>query len=186
MYTTPRMTSYTIHCENLDSSLQQCRQRQSVRELFYAEPQLGPVLPLPPLHWQTWLTSQRGELLPGTMYSLRFTAYIVPCTVNSVQYTVYSARFLSLFCLYQLVPLLHVGLSSPGSLPVVSSCWGRTHYTLRGRGKELQMARQKEKKCISFPHHFNKVIGEGNDRLNSNDIEKANYFKSDIISRKIY
>ena len=101
------------HCENLDSSLQQCRQRQSVRELFYAEPQLGPVLPLPPLHWQTWLTSQRGELLPGTMYSLRFTAYIVPCTVNSVQYTVYSARFLSLFCLYQLVPPLHVRLSSP-------------------------------------------------------------------------
>ena len=44
------------------------------------------------------------------------------------------------------------------------------------------MARQKEKKCISFPHHFNKVIGEGNDRLNSNDIEKANYFKSDIKS----
>ena len=37
------------HCENPDSSLQQCRQRQSVRELFYAEPQLGPVLPLQPL-----------------------------------------------------------------------------------------------------------------------------------------
>ena len=128
----------SIHCENLDSSLQQCRQRQSVRELFYAEPQLGPVLPLPPLHWQTWLTSQRGELLPGTMYSLRFTAYIVPCTVNSVQYTVYSARFLSLFCLYQLVPPLHVRLSSPGSLPVVSSCWGRTHYTLRGGRMALQ------------------------------------------------
>ena len=36
------------YCENLDSSLQQCRQRQSVRELFYAEPQLGPVLSLPP------------------------------------------------------------------------------------------------------------------------------------------
>ena len=35
-----------IHCEKLGSILQQGRQHQSVRELFYAEPQLGPVLPL--------------------------------------------------------------------------------------------------------------------------------------------
>ena len=35
-----------IHCEKLGSILQQGWQHQSVRELFYAEPQLGPVLPL--------------------------------------------------------------------------------------------------------------------------------------------
>ena len=30
---------------------------------------------------------------------------------------------------------MHVGLSSPGPVPVISSCWGRTHYTLRGGGR---------------------------------------------------
>ena len=35
------------HCEKLDSSLQQCWQHQSLRALFYAEPQLGLALPLP-------------------------------------------------------------------------------------------------------------------------------------------
>ena len=89
------------------------------------------------------LSTRLGEPLAGTMY-------IVQCTVNSLQCTVYSARFLSLFCLYQLVPLLHVGLSSPESLPVVISCWGRTHYTLRGGGKALQMATRREKKVFHF------------------------------------
>ena len=84
------------------------------------------------------LSTRLGEPVAGTMYSLQFTYYIVQCTVNSVQCTVSSARFLSLFCLYQLVPPLHVRLSSPGSLPVVSSCWGRTHYTLRGGRMALQ------------------------------------------------
>ena len=37
---------WDIHFEKLDSSLQQCQQLQSVRALFYAEPQLGPVLKL--------------------------------------------------------------------------------------------------------------------------------------------
>ena len=34
-----------------------------------------------------------------------------------------------------------MGLSSPGSLPVVSCCWGRTHYTLSegGGGDILQL-----------------------------------------------
>ena len=40
----------------------------------------------------------------------------------------------------------------------------------------------RKKKCISLPHHFNKAIVEGNDSSNSNEIEKANYFKSDIKS----
>ena len=33
------------HCEKLGSSQQQCRQHQSIRALFNAEPQLGPVIP---------------------------------------------------------------------------------------------------------------------------------------------
>ena len=37
----------TTHFEKVDSSLQQCWQHQSVRALFYAEPQLGLALPLP-------------------------------------------------------------------------------------------------------------------------------------------
>ena len=89
------------------------------------------------------LSTKLAELLAATTYSLQFTAYIAHCAVYSVQFTVYSARFLSLFCLYQLVPPLHVGLSSPGSLPVVSSCWGRTHYTLRGGGIALQDRKKK-------------------------------------------
>ena len=89
------------------------------------------------------LSTRLGEPVAGTMYSLQFRYYIVQCTVNSVQCTVSCARFLSFFCLYQLVPPLHVGLSSPGSLPVVNSSWGRTHYTLRDGGKALRDRRRK-------------------------------------------
>ena len=94
----------------------------------------------------------------------------------------YSARFLPLFYLYQFVPPLHIGLSSPGSLPVVSSCWGRTHYTLRGGGEEGRDRKLSTKYASQIPHHFNKAISEGNDSCNSNDKEKGNYFKSDIES----
>ena len=90
------------------------------------------------------LSTRLGEPLAGTMYILQLTSYIVQCTVSSVRFTVNSAWFLSLFWLYQLVPPLNVGLSSPGSLPVVSSCWENTLHS-EGWGKESKMARQKEK-----------------------------------------
>ena len=40
----------------------------------------------------------------------------------------------------------------------------------------------RKKRCISLPHHFNKAIGKENFSSISNDIEKANYFKSYIKS----
>ena len=48
------------HCENLDSSLQQCRQRQSVRELFLRRATARPSPALPP--GQARLTSLATSL----------------------------------------------------------------------------------------------------------------------------